>query len=144
MELDRHKKKLQPPDPDKWNKQIYAIRVFHQLIYDTDPNMTNILITKDWRVWMIDFTRAFRWMRELENPRSLEMCDRTLLANLRKLSKESLTARLSRWLGPNEIEGVAARAAKIVELFDRKIAEKGEAKVLYDFSRTCEPCGLGL
>src|SRR5713226_6321403 len=29
MEFDRKEKKLTPPDLDKWNKQMYAVRVLH-------------------------------------------------------------------------------------------------------------------
>ncbi len=56
----RMKQKIAPPDPDAWNKQMYRIRLFDQLVYDTDPNLTNILIGEDWHIWRIDFTRAFR------------------------------------------------------------------------------------
>ncbi len=37
--------------PDKWNKQMCLIRVFDELIYDTDPNLTNVRIGEDWTVW---------------------------------------------------------------------------------------------
>jgi hypothetical protein len=59
MESDRKAKKLESPDPEGWNKQMYAVRVFNQLIYNVDANLTNILITKDWNIWMIDHGRAF-------------------------------------------------------------------------------------
>ena len=47
MEIDRKNRKMEPPDLDSWNKQMYAVRVWHRLIYDTDPNLTNILIDKN-------------------------------------------------------------------------------------------------
>ena len=59
-ELDRQKKKAQSPDLPSWNKQMYVCRVFDQLIYNTDRNLGNLVITKDWNIWMIDHTRAFR------------------------------------------------------------------------------------
>ena len=52
------------------DEQLYAARIFHQLIADTDFNMTNLLITKDWRIWMIDFTRAFRLTKTINDPKS--------------------------------------------------------------------------
>jgi hypothetical protein len=27
-----------------WNNQMYKVRVFDQLVYDDDPNLTNVLI----------------------------------------------------------------------------------------------------
>jgi len=43
------------------------MRVFSQLVYDTDRNLGNVLISEDWHLWMIDFTRAFRNNPWLEN-----------------------------------------------------------------------------
>jgi len=144
MEIDRENRKLRPPDLDSWNKQMYAVRVWHQLIFDTDPNLTNILITKDWQIWIIDFTRAFRLNKNLRDPKDLVQCDRRLLAKLRTLDKDVLKDKLSRWLTKSEIEALAARAAKIVDFFDKETAAKGEGAVLYDIPRTQQACGTGL
>jgi hypothetical protein len=126
MEIDRKNRKLEPPDLDSWNKQMYAVRVWHQLIYDTDPNLTNILITKDWQIWIIDFTRAFRLHKDLRDPKDLVQCDRKLLGKLRTLDKNTLNEKLSRWLKKSEIDALVARSAKIVDFFDKEVAAKGE------------------
>lgn len=42
-EADRVKQKIAPPDPDAWDNQMHKIRVFDQLVYDDDPNLTNYL-----------------------------------------------------------------------------------------------------
>src|SRR5215469_14659264 len=47
-EAERVKRKIDAPDADAWNNQMHRIRVFDALIYDTDPNLTNILIGEDW------------------------------------------------------------------------------------------------
>jgi hypothetical protein len=61
-EADRLKQKVSAPDTDSWNKQRYRIRVFDELVYDNDPNLTNVLIGPDWKIWRVDFSRdsAFR------------------------------------------------------------------------------------
>ncbi len=87
-DAERVKQKLEPPDLESWNKQMLATEVFHQLIYDTDANRTNLLITKDWQIWMIDFTRAFRTNKNLQEPKNLVRCDRKLLAKLRTVDKD--------------------------------------------------------
>ena len=144
MELDRKQKKLAVPDLDAWNKQMYAVRVWHELIYDTDPNLTNLLITKDWQLWIIDFTRAFRLYKELRDPKNLVQCDRKLLAKIRTLDRDMLKEKLSRWLTKGEIDGLVARAGNIVRFFDKETAAKGEGAVLYDFPRSQQACGVGL
>src|SRR6266849_5377708 len=48
-EVERHKQNLTAPDADAWNNQMYKIRVLDQLVYDIDANLTNVLITEDWK-----------------------------------------------------------------------------------------------
>jgi hypothetical protein len=134
-ELDRKKKKMEPPDLSTWNPQMYVCRVFDQLIYNTDRNLGNLVITKDWKIWMIDHTRAFRIMTSLGEAKNLVQCDRTLLTKMRELTKDDLMKRLGLYLRSPEIEGLLARRDKIVKFFDEQIAKKGEAKVLFDLDR---------
>jgi hypothetical protein len=131
-ELDRHKKKMEPPDLKTWNPQMFVCRVFDQLIYNTDRNLGNLVITKDWKIWMIDHTRAFRTMKDLPATANLVQCDRKLLAKLRGLNKDVLTKGLHHYLNSSEIDGLLARRDKIVNFFDGQIAKKGEAAVLFD------------
>ena len=144
MEIDRYQKKITPPDLDSWNKQMYAVRVLHQLVYDTDTNLTNLLITPDWQLWVIDFSRAFRLFKDVRDRRDLVQCDRRLLARLRTLEKPMLQEKLSRWLTKSEIAAIVDRSQKIVDFFDKEVAAKGEGVVLYDFSRSQQTCAIGL
>jgi hypothetical protein len=105
--------------------------VFSQLVRDTDRNAVNVLIGPNWELYMIDFTRAFRLERSLDNPKVLVRCGRDLLDKLRKLTLEDMTARTKRYLRPPEIKGVMARRDKIVAHFEALIAAKGEAEVLF-------------
>jgi hypothetical protein len=144
MERDRAQKKITPPDVERWNQEMYAVRLFHELIADMDFNATNTLITKDWRVWIIDFTRAFRLSKSLQYPDELSKTDRKLLAKLRGLGRDVLRQKLERWLTKEAIDAVLARRDLIVRIVDHEIATKGEAAILYDLPRTSEPCGSGL
>ncbi len=146
LEIDRTKKNLQPPDADPWNKQMYVVRVFNELIYNTDANLTNFIFTPDWQIWMFDFTRAFRMSKDLLSPKNLVGCDRKLLAKLRQLDRKVLEEKLvkPRYLNKMELDGLMARRDKIVKFFDDEIARKGEAAVLFDLPRSGQPCGVGL
>ena len=130
-EGDRLKKKIIPPDLEAWNHQIYKMRVFAQLVYDTDRNLGNVLISEDWHLWMIDFSRAFRIRTDLENAANLVKCERQLLENLRKLNAADVAEKTKGYLTQMEINGVMARRDKIVALFEKLIKEKGENQVLY-------------
>jgi hypothetical protein len=130
-EETRLKQNLHPPDVEAWNNQMHKVRVFHELIYNTDPNVGNLLITEDWKLWMIDFTRAFRLHHDLKSPRDLTNCDRTLLEKLRQLDGTEVLARTKPHLTKDEVKAVMARRDKIVAYFEKLIAEKGENAVLY-------------
>jgi len=130
-EGDRLKKQINPPDAEYWAKQQYTMRVFTQLVDDTDRNVGNILIDKDWKIYMIDFTRAFRRPHELRAPQLLQRCDKNLLQHLRDLKVEDVKARISKWVPPREIESMMARRDALVALYDKLIAERGEARVLF-------------
>lgn len=130
-EGERLKRKISPPDPEAWNKQMYRMRVFARLVHDTDRNLGNVLITPEWKLWMIDFTRAFRLTRTLAKTADLPRCDRRLLDALRALKEADVKERTKPHLTQWEIEALFARRDAIVAHFDRLVAEKGEATVLY-------------
>ncbi len=128
---ERYLRNIQPPNPDEWNRQIYKLRVFNLLVSDTDPNLTNILIGNDWKVWRIDFTRAFRPQRDVQIPKDLQRCERQFFEKLKVLDAKELAARTKKYLTDSEVQALMARRDKIVAHFQGLIAEKGEATVLY-------------
>lgn len=130
-EQDRVKKKIEVPDQDAWNKQMYKILVFDQLVYDKDPNLTNLLIGPEWQIWRIDFTRAFRLSKDVETPKNLMHCDRQLFEKLKALDGNELTEKTKHYLSKDEVKGVMARRDKIVAIVQQTIAAKGENEVLY-------------
>ena len=130
-DAERMRQKIEPPDKDAWNKQMYKIRVFDELVYDGDPNLTNVLIGENWQLWRIDFSRAFREFKELQNPKDLVRCDRQLFEKLKALNADQLTEKTRQYLSKDEIKAVMARRDKIVAYFQKLIGEKGEGEVLY-------------
>ena len=132
-EADRYTHKIPVPAEllDGWNKQMYKVRVLDELLYDMDPNLTNVQITKDWKIWRIDFTRAFRLQHDLKDTKDLVQCDRQVLARLRQLSYEQVLEATKPYLSKDEVKALIARRDKIVADFDKLVAQKGESQVLY-------------
>jgi hypothetical protein len=110
---------------------MYRVRVFDELVYDTDPNLTNVLIGEDWTVWRVDFSRAFRKNKDLRGSKNLVKCDRQLFEKLKALNADELTEKTKRYLIKDEVKAVMARRDKIVATFQTLIAQKGENEVLY-------------
>jgi hypothetical protein len=131
-EADRKQKKLSPPDPPAWNAQMYKVRLLHQLTYDTDSrNIRNVLIDPAFRVYAIDFSRSFTGYADLPSEKELVRFPRSALDALRTLDRATLDARLGRWLRRPQIDGLLKRRDKILALVTRRVAENGEAAVLY-------------
>ena len=130
-EAERHKQKLTPPDAEAWNNQMYKVRVFDQVVSDSDPNLTNVLIGENWKIWRIDFSRAFRYNKEPKDPKDLVRCDRQLLEKLKALDANALTEKTKQYLTKDQVKAVMARRDKIVAQFQKMIVEKGENEVLY-------------
>ena len=132
MDSDRLSRAVQPPDLARWNDQMHQARVFTQLIFNTDPNLGNFLITTDWRLWMIDFTRAFRIYKRLPEPDLIERIDRRFYRGLRALGRKALRREAGDYLTGPEVNAVIARRDRLLDLLDARIAAQGEAAVVCD------------
>ncbi len=141
-EATRKSKKMESPNVEAWNQQMYVVRVFDQLIYNVDRNLTNLLILKNWDIVMIDHSRSFRLATTLENSKNLAKCDRTLLANLRALDRNQVAKRLIPYCTKSEVDGLMARRDLIVKFFADEIQTKGESAVLYDLQRIKTTAGV--
>ena len=118
---ERQAKKLQAPDKQTWDDQMSTVNVFDQLIYNIDRNMGNLLYDKNWQIWMIDHTRAFRSNTALMNEKSLTRCDSALLEKMKQLDAATLKKELGPYdIGDNQIKGLLARRDKIVKFFEQK------------------------
>jgi hypothetical protein len=126
-EEERIKRNLKAPDQNAWNREMYAVRVFDQLIFNTDRNLGNLRIDKQWHIWMIDHTRSFRIRHDLRAPKNLVQCDRNLLVKMKALDQATLEQELTPYANREEIKGLLARRDRIVQFFEGK----GEG-VLYD------------
>jgi hypothetical protein len=123
---------------------MQAVRVFDELISntfrDTSPPLylnsiwDNLLITKDWTIWLTDHTGAFRTRRELQDSESLARCPRLVLGRLRSLNRKRFEQTLGRYLSAQQLDALDVRRASLVRHFDRQIARHGEAAVLYDLA----------
>lgn len=118
-EGDRYKKKVMSPRPAEWNEQMQMVRVFDQLIYNMDRNLGNFLITKDWQLWAIDHTRAFRLHKSLKTPANITRCDRAMYEGLKRLDKPTLKREMGDYLSDWEIDAMLARRDLIVEQLDK-------------------------
>jgi hypothetical protein len=129
-EGDRVKKKIEG-NPIRRRNYFSVMLAFDELIQNRDRNGGNILWSKDWKMWMIDHTRAFRLGKELLQPKNLNTIDRGFLDRMRELTRPAITEAVGKSLTAAEIDALLIRRDLIVKLFDQKIAAQGQAAVLY-------------
>ena len=119
------------PDPDRTQKQLQVMYVFDELIQNRDRNQGNLAWTKDWTLWLIDHTRAFRLGNELLKPERLVRCERGLFERMKALTEASITEAMKGILTRGEIQPILKRRDLIVQHYEKLIAERGESVVLF-------------
>jgi hypothetical protein len=129
----RRKDDVRPPDDKRmaYTNQLHLSRLFEELVYDTDRNQTNTLISEDWRLYMVDFTRAFRRADTPAHIEHVQRCSRDVYEKLQALTKESIENATGSHLEPAAVAGLLARRDKIVERLRALIQERGETSVLF-------------
>jgi hypothetical protein len=130
-EGERLEKQIRVPDVEAWNQQMHKVRMFDNLIYNTDRHLKNIWVTKDWKIILIDHSRSFRQFGQLRAEDDLRRFSRSLLAAMQKLDLPTLTERMSEYLDRYQIEGILKRRDLIVERAERLAREQGEAVVYF-------------
>jgi hypothetical protein len=130
-ERERINKSISPQDHARWNNQMDTVRIFDQLIYNMDRSQENLLIDADWDVWMIDHTRAFRKWTTLRNYAAVTHSTPELLASLKKLRRQDVERDLGPFLTPEEIDGLMARRALIVDRLESQSGSIRRAPAVY-------------
>ena len=128
--MERGRQKRQPPSGARWSEQINVMRVFDELIANTDRNQGNLLIDRHWKLWLIDHTRAFRINKTLTAPATLMRCEQSLLDGMKALSLETMREPLAAYLTNTQLEAILVRRDLIVS----RIESLGP-NALYRFTR---------
>ena len=130
-EQARQEERRWPEDMKRWNDQMYRMWTFAELVHDTDRNQGNMLYTRDWTLYMIDFSRASRLWDELLRPDELVRCDRAVFARLKTLTREEVIEATDPYLRPDEVDAVLHRRDLLIDHFEAHIEARDEDRILY-------------
>ena len=125
-----------------WNLSLFKQRAWDNLIYNTDRHLNQYLVTKDWRMLLIDHSRSFATSRAsvrkliydekyAEGPFLMKQLPRTLYENIKTLTAEKIQGAVGDYLTQAEIEAVLLRRDLVVAWVDKRIEELGVDEVLY-------------
>ncbi len=125
-----------------WNRALFLQRAFDNLIANDDRHQNQYLITKDWRMILIDHSRSFRTTKKFtkkliydekykEGPRLMKELPRAFYEKLKALNSELIKNIVGEYLTDKEIEAMLIRRDLIIKWLDKRIKKLGEDKVLY-------------
>jgi hypothetical protein len=133
-----------PPEKGAdWARLFDLQQAFDNLIANYDRHQGNYLITSDWRMILIDHSRALQagsrfdtgliYDRDAAGAKAVYMIrlPRAFVAKLRALDVRGLQAAVGPYLTGREIEAVLIRRNLILKCLDERLREWGEAAVLY-------------
>lgn len=134
-EQERKTDGIDPPDWTLWN-QLYAdMRIFDNLINNTDRNTGNMLFDSQGHLWLIDHTRSFGKDKTIPYPETITRCSNHLFEGLKSLDQEAVEEMMKsmKLMGPGEIKAIFSRRAELVESIEARIRLLGREKVLFDY-----------
>ncbi len=128
------KSKHQPTGPQvaELARQKAIMRLFDALIYNTDRNTSNFLVDdKDWRLYLIDHSRAFRQTSDL--PETFEQkparLSRDLYERLQALDEASLVELMDGLISEGQVRKMLERRDRILEKIDQDREEHGDSMI---------------
>ena len=126
----------------------FVYRLWGSLIANDDPTQENIKYTEDWRMILIDHSRAFRTDKEYTTrlvfgvngikryqatgqPYLIRRVPRSLFERIKALDAAAIKQAVGPYLTDKEIQAVVARVRLIEVEMSEMIKQHGEGTVLY-------------
>lgn len=131
-----------PEKKEQIEKMIYLERAFDSLIANVDRSLQNIRFTPDWRLILIDHSRAFRSSKDhreqlmygkygRRKPLGFPKLPRKFVDKVKSLNYSRIKNAVGFYLTSDEIKAVLARKELLLKEIDEMIRERGENDVLY-------------
>ena len=132
MESERIEQELRAPNGLDWGRQIQEMLVLDELLGNIDRNPGNMLIDADWKVWLIDHTRAFQQGDKLKNAARIRMVRREFWEALKALDEDTVKAAVSKELDGKNIKDMFTRRDLLVAHLQGLIDQRGEGAVIWE------------
>jgi hypothetical protein len=131
-EADRKERRLDPRDPEAFEKSMTDLRVFENLVYDDCQNEKDTLIDRDdGKVFRVDFSEAFAPKKDTIPHCDIRRCSRLLYKKLNGWDDKTVAGLMAPYLNEEEIRALNARRELIFRYIQKLIEVAGEANVLF-------------
>ena len=128
--LDEKGEGFKPPSVSVWIRQLRDMILFDNLIYNVDRNASNILVSSDYTLVMIDHTRGFQEKAGIMDPDRLTHVNRDTWEKFKNLTEQDMRDAVRPYLAPQEMNPLVRRHEAIIEHFEALIEERGEGSVV--------------
>ena len=116
---------VQPlPKPATWGFQLARMKMFDDLISNSDRNKGNLLVDGDWHIYLIDHSRAF--VPDVKLPQELQNIDRKLWDRMLALDRAGLEAAMGKWLDTRQIDSLLRRRDAMKKKVDALVKQRGD------------------
>lgn len=116
---------VQPlPKPATWGFQLARMKMFDDLISNSDRNKGNLIVDADWHIYLIDHSRAF--VTETKLPQELQNIDRKLWDRMLALDEAGLKTAMGAWLDSRQIQAMIRRRDAMKKKIDALVAKNGQ------------------
>lgn len=116
---------VQPlPKPATWSFQLARMKMFDDLISNSDRNKGNLIVDADWHIFLIDHSRAF--VTDVKLPQELQNIDKKLWTRMLALDAETLKTSLGAWLDARQIDALLRRRDLMKKKIDALVAKRGD------------------
>ena len=113
------------PKPATWGHQLARMKMFDDLIGNSDRNKGNLLVDSEWHLFLIDHSRGF--VTDLKLPQELQNIDRRLWERMQGLDETTLRASLGKWLDSRQINSLLRRRDAMKKKIDALVAKNGQS-----------------
>lgn len=115
------------PKPEKWNLEAIRMKMFDNLIGNSDRNAGNFLFDDEWNMFLIDHSRAF--VNDSKIPFTMARVDKELWNRMLALDEPRLIERLGPWVDKASIRAILKRRDKMQQTIDKMVKATSEAVV---------------
>jgi hypothetical protein len=113
------------PKPPTWGQQLARMKMFDDLIGNSDRNKGNLLVDGSWHLFLIDHSRAF--ISDEKLPAAIEHVDRALWQKVLALDEPTLTSTIGTLIDKRAIQAMLKRRDKLKKVIDDLVAKNGDS-----------------
>ena len=128
--LDEKGEGFRPPSISVWVRQLRDMILLDNLIFNVDRNASNILVSSDYTLVMIDHTRGFQEKVSIMDPERLTHVNRETWEKFKNLTEDEMRDAVRPYLAPTEMTPLVRRYEAIIEHIEALIEERRESVVV--------------